>query len=382
MVRSLTNSNYDLQIGVFGDLRTTGRQDTVLEQFQYNINTKTLSTSTANGGTVTQADYMAVLTSTTATNGQAQLQTKKANRYRPGHGGGTYFSVLWTQPNATDTATQYAGIFNSSDGFFVGFKNGVFHVGYRKNGTDIITPITEFNTDHLDFIDFTKLNIFYIHYGWLGTANITFGILWEGHHHPFHTIHMQNVLSGPSVGNPVLPIRFDITKTAGSTNLIMKSASMNAYTLNASSGNPADRFFAGTVSKNTVSTEAVIINFRNPSTWQSVTNQVVVEGVLLNAAVDGTKPALVKIYKNLTITSPSWTAKDSTNSVVDTDTVGTVTPNDSNLMVAVPLGRLDNVEVYLKDLDFTMNPGDTVTITVQSASNTDVVLGFRWRELF
>jgi archaellum component FlaF (FlaF/FlaG flagellin family) len=41
---------------VFGEQITAERHTEIIEEFQYNINTKTLTTTTANGGTVTPDD--------------------------------------------------------------------------------------------------------------------------------------------------------------------------------------------------------------------------------------------------------------------------------------------------------------------------------------
>jgi hypothetical protein len=383
MPRELRDSRYNLITGVFGDLRVSDRSDRILEQFQYNINTLTLTKTESNGGTVTQANNMCVLTSSTATNGGARLESKHTIRYRPGHSAGAYFTCLWTQPNATDTATQYIGILSSTDGFFMGFKNGVFVVGLRNASTDRTISISEFNIDHLSFIDFTKLNIFYIFFGWLGTSDVEFGVLWEGHHFPFHRMHLQNALTAPSIGNPVLPISMDITKTAGSTSLIMKSGSWNGWVLESSDYNPADRHFTGTATKNTVSAEAVIINFQNQSTFQSKTNKVVVRANLLGGSTEGTKPGLLKIYKNLTISSPSWSDVDATNSVMQTDTAGTVTPSDTKLLFAFPLAKSDSFEIDVEQgKEFVLLPGETATITGQSTANCDFTFTARWHEEF
>jgi len=381
MPRTVKNSAFGGQTGIFGDFITGQRQDQVLESFQFNIPSKRINTTSANGGTITQANSMIVLTSTTATNGAASASSIDTVRYRPGHTAGAFFTCLWTQPNATDTATQYMGMMTTANGFFVGFKNGVFVCGYRNGGTDVTIPITEFNVDHLDDIDFTKLNIFYIKFGWLGTASVEFGIVDKGLY-PFHIIHFENTLSTPSIATPIMPIRMEITKTAGSTSLIMKSGSWNGWVVAGTAEDPADRYFSYAASKTAVSTESVIFHLYNQATWQSITNSSEVKIVVFLAAVEGTKPARIRIYKNLTITSPSWSNIDANNSVMQYDTVGTVTPAVANLEISDSLAKSDSSKLSENELSLVLHPGDTITVTAASSTNTDVDISIRWKERF
>jgi len=367
----------------FGEGIVAQRHTEIVEQFQYNINTKTLSTTVANGGTVTQDDSMAVITSSTAINGAAQLQTKKKLRYRPGHEGYGFFTALWSSGGVAG-AKQYIGLFNVTDGYFLGYNGTDFVVGRRKDSVDTTTSTLNGDPLFTEKFDPTKLNIFQITYGWLGTAPVNF--YWmdsNGKWRLIHKMKLPNTLTGPSVTNPALPVCVDITKTSGATSLIMKTASWHAG-ISHDGDTEGDRRFTGTISATNVTTEVVLINFRNKSTYASKTNQVRAVAEYMAAASDGTKTGIIKIYKNLAIGgTPSWGDVDTTNSIMETDTAGTVTPSDANLLMAIPLGRQSSQAIQdLGQLNFFLYPGETATITGQSSANMDFIFTARWREEF
>lgn len=370
-------------ISTFGEGIVGERVSDVLELFQYNINTQTLTATVANGGTVTQADSMAVLTSSTATNGAANLKSKHVVRYRAGHEVYSIFTSLWANGGVAG-AKQYIGLFTNTDGFFLGYNGTDFVVGRRKDSSDTVVSTFNGSAEFTNRFDPTKLNIFSITFGWLGTAPVNF--YWmnpEGKMILIHQMKLPNTLTGPSTTNPVLPMSADITKTSGATSIVMKSGSWHGGVIHNGDDQVADRYYSKIISATAISTETVLINYQNVSTFQSKTNLVDIEGALLEAASDGTKIGLVKIYRNLAIGgTPSWANIDATNSVMQTDTAGTVTPSDANLLLAITLGRTDSQLISLKDLDFVIHPGETLTVTAQSTANMDFSFFLRWRERF
>src|SRR3990172_1856220 len=70
----------------FGQLIAQQETALVTVDFPYNINTALVTPTTANGGTVTQANSQAVLQTSAAANGSALLQSGYAGRYSPGQG--------------------------------------------------------------------------------------------------------------------------------------------------------------------------------------------------------------------------------------------------------------------------------------------------------
>lgn len=364
----------------FGDKIIVDRHADIEEQFHYNINTKTLTATEANSGTVTQENDMLKLSSSTNVAGSAKLTSKNVIRYRPGFEGYALFTALWENEGVA-TSVQHIGPVTDNDGYYIGYTNTNFVVGRRLGGTDTEVVEANFNGGDISGMDKTKLNIFRITWGWLGTATITFEWKSQAGWVIIHQMLLENSLTRPHVNNPMLPIQAEVTKTAGATNIIMRSGSWNGGMMGDDTG-VGDRYFTDSTSSTNVTTEAVLIHFQNVSTFQSKTNRVVVEGVKLSMASDGTKTGKIKIYKNLSISGASWSNVDATNSVMQTSTAGSVTPNDANLLMEYDLGRTSAVVDDIRDLDMKIRPGDTVTVTGQSTANMDFNFAARWREHF
>lgn len=382
--QTVDRGNYSSFNSTFGEMIQSPRYSRIIEEFQYNINTLTLTATETNNGTVTQGDSMAILTSSTTSNGRARLESKRKLRYRPGHEGYAFFTALWANGGVANS-TQYAGLFDSTDGFFIGYNGTDFVVGRRKDSSDTTVTQANFNGDHsFNSIVTSNLNIFMITYGWLGTAPVNFWWMNErGEWILIHRMELPNTLTGPSVTNPVLPMAFDVTKTSGATSIVMKTASWHAGIIEPATVRAVgDRYFSADASGSTISTETVLLNLRNQTTFQSKTNKVEIIIEFFEASSEGTKPAIIEIYKNLSIGgTPVWGDVDATNSVIQTDTAGTVTPDTTKRLFSIHLAKSDSHAVQGLP-SFYLLPGDTLTITGQSASNTDLNFYVLWREEF
>ena len=364
---------------IFGEQIVTVQHASLLESFQYHIDTKNILTTVTNGGTVTQSDSMGVLSSSTATNGSARIETKKRLRYRPGSEGYAIFTTLFENGGVAG-ATQFAGIFDNTDGYFLGFNGTDFCVGRRKDSVNYLT--TDVNQDFLAKYDPTKLNIFVIKYAWLGTTPITF--YWldnSGKWIQIKRLDIANTLTAPSISNPQLPMAVEVIKTSGASDIVIKTGSWNCGT---SQENPdiGNSDFSWRASATGVTTENVLVNFRNRTTFQGVTNKVRITLLYMSGSSDGTKPASIKVYKNLAIGgTPSWSSRDS-NSIMEIDTAGTVTPNINALEFSLELGKTDSIAIELFKLDIHIDPTETLTVTGESANASDLVFFLRWHEQF
>ena len=382
--QTVDRGNYSSFNSTFGEIIQSPRYSRIIEEFQYNINTLTLTSTETNNGTVTQGDSMAILTSSTTSNGRARLESKRKLRYRPGHEGYAFFTCIWSNGGVANS-TQYAGLFDSTDGFFIGYNGTNFVVGRRKDSSDTTVTQANFNGDHsFNSIVTSNLNIFMITYGWLGTAPINFWWMNErGEWILIHRMELPNTLTGPSVTNPVLPMAFDVTKTSGSESIVMKTASWHAGIIESPSVETVgDRYFSANASGSSISSETVLLNLRNQTTFQSKTNKVEIIIEFFEASSEGTKPAIIEIYKNISIGgTPVWGDVDATNSVIQTDTAGTITPDTTKRLFSIHLAKSDSHAVQGLP-SFYLLPGDTLTVTGQSASNTDLNFYVLWREEF
>ncbi|WP_242865325.1 hypothetical protein [Clostridium sp. ATCC 25772] len=113
-----TNNPYSIPLTAFNDLRTIALTPMAGWTFNYNINSDYIITTTANGGTATQGDSMAILSTSTANNGSSKIATRKVLRYSPGLGGLARFTAVFT--TGVTNSQQIIGLGDDIDGFYYG----------------------------------------------------------------------------------------------------------------------------------------------------------------------------------------------------------------------------------------------------------------------
>jgi hypothetical protein len=231
------NGNLDITISDplsgFGDLRMVELTPQVQIQFSYNINSDIVNTSVSNGGTVTEAESMAILASSTATNGSAQLESIRQIKYRPGLGALARFSTIFTTGVAG--AVQLSGVGDEEDGFFFGYNGTSFGINTRKNSVDTWVSQTAWSEDTMDgsgpsgmTLNHTFLNIYAIEYqGGQIIFRLEDNLI--GKIINVHKVKYANLFTSPSTFNPTFPMHMDIIKTSGNTDVIMKTASMSGF---------------------------------------------------------------------------------------------------------------------------------------------------------
>ncbi len=120
--------------------------------FEYTVDNTDLNTNTGiNGGTVTQASAMAVVTSSTTTASVASLKSKQHARYKSGLGGRAEFTALFITPVAG--TEQYIGIMDRSGSdaaegtvSLTGGGSGSVD-GITVNSVEIMSGAETFDTD-------------------------------------------------------------------------------------------------------------------------------------------------------------------------------------------------------------------------------------------
>lgn len=194
-------------------------------------------------GTSSQANGQASFTTGTSTTGGVTASTNLSIVYRPHTESYAAFSAIFNAGVAS--SYQRIGIYNSANGFFIGYEGTSFGLTVRQSSSDTTVAQASFNKDKLDgsatskytrngtpeALDPTKDNLYRIRYGWLGASGIYFEVLspdqtWV----TFHVHRTINTGVIPSIANPNLPITLDIRKTAGATSLTMSSACWAAGT--------------------------------------------------------------------------------------------------------------------------------------------------------
>lgn len=218
-------------VDTFGKLKVSHSHNDIDVQFYRDDPNNTLTVTSAGGGTATQQSGYAQFSTSTGTTGSVTGVTLDKTHY---HSGGEIYAMFAAAflNGGQATSVQRIGLFDTNEGFYLGFENTTFGVTVRTGAAN--TFVSSFNGDLLDggvsskftrggvpeAIDFTKLNVFRIRFGWLGAAAVKFEVMspddeWV----TFHTIRQPNLAATPHIANADLPMTLQLTKTAGTTNI-------------------------------------------------------------------------------------------------------------------------------------------------------------------
>ncbi len=389
------NGNYDSRgynssVSVFGDAVTGERVDDVSVKFQYNVSDFDTSSTVTGTGTIGWANSKASIT-TGAGIGSADLRSRDIVRYRPGHEAYGFFTAAFTV-GETNT-TQRAGLFDVDNGFWFGYNDGVFGVGYRSGAVDTHIPQNTWNGDQLltspFILDPTKMNIYKISYGWLGIAPIVFEVSCDNGKNwtVVHRIDLRNTQTSVSVENPMFPIRIEAQATgAHATPMEVTSASWNGGNISGRINDTAyvDRYFSIDAGIHAVvaGVASNILTVRNPATYQGKTNHVKSQLMLISAAADGGKPIQITTYKNATVGgTPAFNDVSTGNSQLQFDTVGTNFISGTKSFPFV-LGKDESKTLYVGNMGLFLQPGEDVTFVAESTQDNDLIFAIRERSFF
>lgn len=370
----------------FGQLAIAEETTEIQVQFPLSINGKLFNTTVANGGTVTSADSMAVLQTSTASNGSAILETKRAMRYQPGQGGVVRFTGVYTTGVAN--SKQLIGYGDANDGFFFGYNGVTFGIFRRQNGVETFTAQTAFNQDVADggkgnnnpsgmTLNPSFGNVFQIEFQWLGFGAVIFSMEdpLTGDYEPLHIIQYAGANTVPSIYNPTLPLHWEVVNSGNATNLTLKSASGFA-------GIQGKRKITGPTfshkKANSVTTPHVF-SIRNKATnvyGGTNTNRVRLYLKVFSISNDGTSASTVyTIEQNATLTGGVWTDVDTNDSVVEYNDTATISVAGTELLpfaIAKNTGKTENIFDQLIEL----NPGETFTITASNSNDSTISLAW------
>jgi hypothetical protein len=357
-------------IGAFGQLVAQEETPIVTIDFPYNINTAYVTPTTANGGTVTQANSQAILQTSAAANGSAALDSIIAARYLPGQGKIIRFTAIFTPGVAN--AIQVIGAGDVNDGYFFGYQGATFGLFRRQNGTDFFTPQADWNTDTFDgsgdagnpsgaLLDQTKGNVYQIKYQWLGYGAIRYyiednatGVVTQ-----VHVIKYANLNIIPSVFNPSFQLHAQVINSGNTSNITLITASMGLY-----SEGPVDvsgaRFSTGN-RKTGITTETNIFTIQNKTSFQSKTNRGRIHFDSIGSSISGAADAQYRIVLNATLGgTPSFTDIAVNQSIAAVDVAGTTVTGGTEWRRGPSAGNFQLAE-DLSTLEMRLNPGDTLT---------------------
>ena len=221
----------------FGHLVTGQLNNQVDVQFFRDTPQNLVTVSTTGSGAAVQNVGGALFSSGVDTTASSKGVSQTNVIYRSGAEVYAIFTAAFTAGIAS--SFQRIGLYDTNDGFFLSFEGTSFGVTTRNNAVDVTIAKASFSDDDLtgaasslftrdgtpEAIDLTKLNVYRIRFGWLGSAPTCFEVMApDGHWVIFHRTLYPNLQVNPSIRNADLPVTLDISKTAaGATDLQMQT---------------------------------------------------------------------------------------------------------------------------------------------------------------
>jgi hypothetical protein len=373
---------------VFGEKIVAFRRADIANQFQYGFPAGNANIVISNGGTVTTVESMLTVSTGTNTAGSASIANRKALRYVPGQEAFVNFTAVFTTPK-TDSY-QRAGLFDSENGFFVGYEGTDFKVTRRRDAVDtsqIIDLSSVFDIED-GIYDPTLGNVYRISFGYLGFATISFEILSpRGFWKLMHKIEYPNTSTGVHILNTNLQPRIAVANDGNNTDIQAKTGCYSAGVIDGGGIDPASRFFTFGETEQTITAVLdTVITFRSKTTFATLTNYIASIVTLLSFNSDLSRSSVWELEKNGTIVgTPTWNDINTDDSTIEYSTDAVVTKGTGILEFSLPLGKVDRELITdMEEQEIEFLPGDYMTLFITSPIGTTGTFDYslRWKELF
>jgi hypothetical protein len=389
-------------LSAFGELLVVQPHPIFQYSFEYTVdNTDLTENVVVNGGTVIQADAMAVVASSTTTASSATLRTVRHAKYQAGQGGLCRFTGKFTAGIAG--TEQYMGLLTEQgsgaafkNGYAIGFDGADFGVHRFQNDVKITVALSDCD-DPLDgsgssgmVFDPAKINVFEIRFQYLGGGPISFHIEDEstGMFIRFHTIRYANLNTVPSVYNPNFHFLMWVANKATVSNITMSCGScayfVEGVTDDIKTHQPQNS--SGLQSKAGVTSEQAIFTIRNKTTYNSKVNFIDIKLEALVCSIEASAAnnlGSVRLIRDALLDgSTSYTNINTSDSVIDYDTGGTTVTAGKELLVIPLAGKNDKEIVDIVPYSIRLRHGQTITVAGISENSAKINASLLWKELF
>ncbi len=223
------------QYDLFGNIKVSNSYTLLDIAHIYDNNPLNMDEYVSGGSSTYDANNASVLMSVSANNHKVIRQSRLYTAYQPGKSLCVRMTgVLNANSNASTTISRI-GYFDENNGLFFEYSNGIYRIVERKNTNDdnFITR-SNWNIDSLDGtgpsglnVDFTKNFIYYIELAYLGVGLVKMGVVYNGSLYVAH-IFKHNTIQYPYIVSPNLPIRWELSSTGGSGQLICTCGSVQS----------------------------------------------------------------------------------------------------------------------------------------------------------
>ena len=140
-------------------------------------------------------------------------QSRKYAIYQPGKSLLVLTSGVLSTISDAHTINRI-GYFDSSNGYFFEYNNGNINIVERSlsSGSFVETRIQQgsWNINNPSYYNYTKANIYFFDFSWLGVGVVRCGIIHNGVYVNFHDFYHDNIISTTYITNANLPVRYEI----------------------------------------------------------------------------------------------------------------------------------------------------------------------------
>lgn len=378
---------------IFGDKYVAHRKPAISANFNYQTDTRKTIITQLNGATIARVGSLLTMSSGIQATGETTIQTIENVSYKAGR------DIEWIatarfDPPVANNSRRY-GLYAEDNGVYIGYENLIFGVSVRKAGVSTFIPQSQWNTDKCDGtgksglnLNFSKINIYRITFGYLGVAPIFYQV-YGGHKLGWITMHVYDIANtseSTHIDMPYLPIRASNKNSGNTIDVKMYSASVYAGTIDGmGSFDSSSREFSRRITKLALSaaTDTPIIVFHNKLTYQGVSNRIDDQLLRVGVGVEGNKPVTITLYKLKVVpTGGTWTDVDIMNSNMEVNTTATIDLTNAEILMAWELGKSASTNDSVYDLNLLLFPNEYATFTYTSTGIADVNLSNRWSERF
>ncbi|WP_125154785.1 hypothetical protein [Clostridium rectalis] len=385
-----TNNPYSIPLTAFNDLRSINLTPMAGWTFNYNINSDYIVTTTANGGTATQGDSMAILNTNTSNNGSSKIATRKVLRYSPGLGALARFTAVFTA--GALNSQQIIGLGDDTDGLYFGYNGTTFSILRIQNGTLNWISKDDWNVDKMDgsgpsqmTLDPTKGNVYSIQYQWLGFGVINFYITSTLTGQPMlvHRIQYPNTATVPSVYNPSFPLTAKVLNSGNTSNIVLKTPSAMAFC-------EGDGYSQAIITRNSISNSISslvpsnlnALTLLNTSTFVGKVNRTRIRLDFVSTSIQGLAAVTFKLIRNATFgTGLSYNSINSNTSVIQYSTTQTTATGGIQIFSFESPVNLGS-QLFLNSLNIFLAPGETLTLQATSTGTNQIDCSFSWEEMW
>lgn len=289
--------------------------------------------STSTGGAVSYLanESTVEMTTTTSSGSEVVRESKRVFPYQPGKS--LLVMNTFVMSAAQANMRCRVGYFSTQNGVFFERNGTTLNIVRRSyvSGSVVNTEVAQssWNGDKLDgtgssghTLDTTKAQIFWMDFEWLGVGSVRCGFVINGQFIVAHTFNHANTLSTVYMTTAILPIRYEITNTAATASAgSLKQICSTVISEGGYERKIALHTASMTATNTAISTSWVpLVSIRlDPARLDSV---IIPDGYTIIPTSSSSNTFEIAMFRNATLTSPSWAQTTSDNVEFDISATG------------------------------------------------------------